>query len=357
MSSIDIQLTSQLGDFQLDISFSTPANGVIALFGRSGSGKTSVLRAIAGLDKRISGKITFKGNTWQDNRTFLPAHRRPLGYVFQEPSLFHHLSVRQNLEYGWQRIPANARRIGFDDVVDLLGVTPLMQRSTLQLSGGERQRVAIARALLTSPELLLMDEPLSALDHAAKQAILPYLETLHDQFNIPSIYVSHDPHEVAHLADHMILLEQGRVMAQGKAADLLTRLDLPIAGYDDAASRLEGTIASHDDTYHLTWVSMESGRVAVAREDLPVGRRARVEIHARDVSLALHAHSDTSILNILPARVADMQDINPTQTIVRLELMDGQHLLARITRRSKMVLGLHKGMHLYAQVKSVALIS
>ncbi len=357
MSSIEVQLQSRLGDFHLDVAFSAPANGVVALFGRSGSGKTSVLRAIAGLNKSVTGSVVIQGETWQNASTFIPTHKRPLGYVFQEASLFPHLSVRKNLEYGWQRIPASERRIKFDDVVELLGIVPLLQRATARLSGGERQRVGIARALLTSPKLLLMDEPLSALDHGAKQAILPYLESLHDQLNIPSLYVSHDPNEVAHLADHMILLEQGKVAAQGKASELLTRLDLPIAGYDDASSLLEGTVASHDYTYHLTWISMECGRVAVARQDLPEGRRARVEIRARDVSLSLHAHCDTSILNILPARVIDTHDINQTQTIVRLQLLDGQTLLSRITRRSAMALGIHEGMHLYAQVKSVALIS
>jgi molybdate transport system ATP-binding protein len=202
-----------------------------------------------------------------------------------------------------------------------------------------------------------MDEPLSALDHGSKQAILPYLESLHDEFAIPSLYVSHDPNEVARLADHMVVLEQGKVIAQGEAASLLTRLDLPLSGYDDAAALLEGFVSSHDHTYHLTWISMHGGRVAVGREDLPVGRHARVQIQARDVSLSLKAHADTSILNILPVRVIDTHDINQTQMLVRLELDDGQTLLSRITRRSAMGMGIHEGMPLYAQVKSVALLS
>ncbi|MEN8130347.1 MAG: TOBE domain-containing protein [Pseudomonadota bacterium] len=201
-----------------------------------------------------------------------------------------------------------------------------------------------------------MDEPLSALDHEAKQAILPYLESLHDEYAIPSLYVSHDPNEVARLADQMVLLEQGKVVDMGSAADLMTRLDLPLAAYDDATSILEGSVSTHDLTYHLTWISMHGGQVAVSREDLPVGKRARVEILARDVSLSLKPHSDTSILNILPAKIVDTQDINRSQLIVRLQLQDGQHLLSRITRRSAMAIGLHEEMHLYAQVKSVALI-
>jgi molybdate transport system ATP-binding protein len=202
-----------------------------------------------------------------------------------------------------------------------------------------------------------MDEPLSALDHGAKQAILPYLECLHDEYAIPSLYVSHDPNEVARLANQMVLLDQGKVIAVDTAANLLTRLDQPLASYDQAASILEGSVSTHDHTYHLTWVAMHGGRVAVSREDLAVGKRARVEILARDVSLSLKVHSDTSIINILPVKVVDTQDISQSQLIVRLELLDGQHLLSRITRRSAMGMGLQEGMRLYAQVKSVALIA
>lgn len=357
MSGIEVSLYNRLGDFLLDVAFEAPASGVTALFGRSGSGKTSVLRAVAGLVRARQGVVKVNGECWQDGRHFVPVHRRALGYVFQEASLFTHLSVRGNLLYGWRRVPAEQRRVKFDDVVELLGIGPLLQRPTASLSGGERQRVAIGRALLASPRLLLMDEPLSALDHTARQSILPYLENLHNELAIPSLYVSHDPDEVAHLADHMVLLEAGRVAASGGAAELLTRLDLPLANFDDATAILEGTVSVHDHTYHLTWIAMHGGRVAVAREqDLPVGRRARVQIHARDVSLSLSAHHDTSILNLLPARVADTREVNPTQLLVRLELEDGQTLLSRITRRSGMALGLHEGMFLYAQVKSVALV-
>ena len=357
MSVLEVQLQDTLGEFRLDVSFETPSNGVTALFGHSGSGKTSVLRAIAGLVRTSRGRITLNGDTWQDKDLFVPPHKRPIGYVFQEASLFPHLSVRRNLEYGWRLVPRQERKVDFDHVVELLGVGPLLKRASGRLSGGERQRVGIARALLTSPRLLLMDEPLSALDHAAKQAILPYLESLHDEYAIPSLYVSHDPNEVARLADQMILLDRGRVVATDSAANLLTRLDLPLARHDDAAAILEGSVSAHDHTYHLTWIAMDGGRVAVSREDLPVGKKARVEVLARDVSLALRSHCDTSIINILPATVIDTQDINQSQLIVRLELQDGQHLLSRITRRSAMALGLQEGMSIHAQVKSVALIA
>jgi len=357
MSDIEVSLSHRQGDFQLEVIFNTPASGVTALFGHSGSGKTSVLRAIAGLVRADHARIRVNGELWQDRDHFLPTHRRPVGYVFQEASLFPHLSVRRNLEYGWRQIPASERKIPFHSAVELLGVGPLLKRATRRLSGGERQRVAIARALLTSPRLLLMDEPLSALDHTAKQAILPYLESLHDEFGIPSLYVSHDPREVARLADQVVVLDQGKVVAYGGAASMMTRLDLAPARFNDATSILEGSISAHDPTYHLTWIGMLGGRVAVPREYLPVGKRARVEIQARDVSLSLKAHSDTSIINILPCRVVDTREINASQLLVRLELEDGQTLLSRITRRSAMALALSEGCRLYAQVKSVALIA
>lgn len=356
MSNIEVNLKQRLGDMELDTEFSVPATGVTALFGRSGSGKTTVLRAIAGLLKVKNGLIRINGETWQENKQFVPAHQRPIGYVFQEASLFPHLSVRRNLEYGRRLVPEEQHKVEFDSAVEILGIGPLLQRATHKLSGGERQRVAIARALLTSPKLLLMDEPLSALDHESKQAILPYLESLHDQFAIPSIYVSHDPNEVARLADQMVLLDSGKVIAQGAASDLLTRLDLPLANYDDAVSLLEGYVSAHDNSYHLTWIGMDGGRVAVTREDLPVGKHARVEISARDVSLSLKAHSDTSIINILPVRVIDTHETSPSQIMVRLALEDDQTLLARITRRSAVSMGLHEGMALFAQVKSVSLL-
>ncbi|MBW9267616.1 MAG: molybdenum ABC transporter ATP-binding protein [Candidatus Thiodiazotropha sp. (ex. Lucinisca nassula)] len=357
MSGIEVNLKHCLGDFDLEVDFTAPAQGVTALFGPSGSGKTSVLRAVAGLERTTQGVVRVNGETWQDENRFLPVHRRPIGYVFQEASLFPHLSVRENLQYGMRRVSEAQRQIPFHDVVELFGISTLLPRSTARLSGGERQRVAIARALLTSPRLLLMDEPLSALDHAAKQTIMPYLERLHDEFAIPSLYVSHDPNEVARLADHMVVLDSGRVTAQGEAAPLLTRLDMPLSGYDDASALLVGNVTSHDHSYHLTWITLQGNRIAVPREDLPVGRHARVQIQARDVSLSLRAHTDTSILNILPVRVIDTRDISPTQVLVRLELEDGQTLLSRITRRSAMGMGILEGMQLYAQVKSVALLT
>lgn len=354
--TIEVELRlRRSGGFQLEATFSAPGRGVTALFGDSGSGKTTLLRCVAGLEQ-ARGLCRIRNEIWQNEGSFLPPHRRPVGYVFQEASLLPHLSVRENLEFGWRLIAPAHRRIRFEDAVDLLGVGPLFGRATARLSGGERQRVAIARALLTSPRLLLMDEPLSALDHASKEAIIPYLERVFDELGLPVLYVSHHPDEVARLADQMVLLEDGKVRASGQAVDLMTRLDLPIALFDSASAVLEGQVGGHDDTFHLTYIDTNAGRFSVPKEDLVIGRRTRLQIHARDVSLALTDRHDTSILNIFPARILGMRDLNPAQLLVRLGLEDGQILLARITRRSGVALGLYEGMPLFAQVKSVALV-
>jgi len=231
-----------------------------------------------------------------------------------------------------------------------------LQRSPNKLSGGERQRVAIARALLSDPRLLLMDEPLSALDHAAKSAILPYLERLHNELRLPVLYVSHDPDEVARLADRMVLIEDGRVQASGPVSKMMTSLKLPLSGYDNASAVLSGIVTGHDDTYHLTHISCAGNRIALPRVDLASGTRAQVQIHARDVSLSLSAHNDMSISNIIPAVVVGTRELDAAQLLVELALEDGQTLLAKITRHSGVALGITEGKLLYTQIKGVALL-
>lgn len=359
MSELTLSLKLPRRGFELDVSVTVPARGVTALFGPSGCGKTTVLRCVAGLE-RAAGACRLGDEVWQDDAQgiFVPTHQRPIGYVFQEPSLFPHLSVRDNLRFGFKRLESDRQQVGFDEVVHLLGVRRLLTRATGGLSGGERQRVAMARALLRSPRLLLMDEPLAALDHASKRDILPYLERLHDELSIPVLYVSHSPDEVARLADRMVLMEQGRVRATGSAAELLVRLDLPLAWDDDASALIEGEVSGHDPRYGLTEVRIAGGRLLVARVDRPVGVRVRVRVHARDVSLALAPPGATSILNVLPARVNALEPVGEAQVLVSLCGGDGEvtPLLARITRRSADALGLVPGMAVYAQVKSVALM-
>ena len=354
--TLALRVALALPTFALDVTCDIPTQGITGLFGRSGSGKTTLLRCIAGLERTARAQIEFNGELWQDAGRFLPTHRRAVGYVFQESSLFPHLDVRGNLEFGLRRVPAPQRRLGFDEAVALLDLSALLRHRAPRLSGGERQRVAIARALLTSPQLLLMDEPLSNLDQSSKAEILPHLERLRDSLAIPIIYVSHALGEVMRLADHLVLLEAGRVRAAGPLQQLLARSDLPLGHFEDSGCVFDAVIEEHDPSYHLTYVRIGAGRLAVSLKQAPIGHRVRVRIDARDVSLALKPPELTSIINILPAKVlAVSDDRDPAQTLVRLELAT-EPLLARITRRSAVQLGIAPGMLLYAQVKSVALM-
>ncbi len=345
-------------DFTLDVDLQLPGRGVSALFGVSGSGKTACLRAIAGLERAPGGYLRVNGEVWQDDSCglFVPTHQRPLGYVFQEASLFRHLSIRRNLEYGLRRVPERARKVSLTHVVELLGIAPLLERLPHKLSGGEKQRVAIARALATSPRILLMDEPLAALDLQRKQEILPYLERLHDELEIPLIYVSHAPDEVARLADHLVVLEQGQVRAGGPLGEILARLDLPIRLGEDTGVVLDGAIAEVDTKWHLARVTFAGGSLWVRDSGVPVGQQVRVRILARDISIALGAHTDTSIQNVLSATVEQLvNDAHPALMMVRLNT-GGVPLVARITQRSAAKLGLQPGLKVWAQIKTVAIV-
>jgi len=356
MNQIRASFKMQLDSFALDASFDAPAVGVTALFGPSGSGKTTLLRCIAGLE-RAAGSLHVNGATWQDETQFMPVHKRPLGYVFQEASLFLHLSVRANLEYGLKRTPLAERKVPLEQAVEWLGLNHLIERKDpSQLSGGERQRVAIGRALLTSPRILLMDEPLSALDNTSKHDILPYLERLHRELKIPVLYVSHAMDEVARLADHLVLLEKGRVIASGALNEMLARLDLPTAHFDDAGAVIEAAVTQQDEIYHLTRLDFSSGHLWVGKVDQPFGTVVRARVLARDVSIATQAPQGSSINNILNARIEEIRDEGPDKVIVRLKVGDAQALLSRITRRSRDHLALVAGMYVCAQVKSVALM-
>jgi molybdate transport system ATP-binding protein len=342
-------------DFQLDVTCEFPASGVAALFGRSGSGKTTLLRCLAGLERPAPGRVSLNGEVWQDDHHFLPPHRRPLGYVFQESNLFPHLNARGNLEFGLRRVPAAKRRIRFEEVVEFMGLTGLLLHRADQLSGGQRQRVAIARAVLTSPQMLLLDEPLSSLDLESRAEILPYLESLPDRLSIPIIYVSHEISEITRLADHIAIMEAGAVVACGPLQTLLTRPELPLAHLDEAGSIFNGVIAQHDAEFHLSYVSVAGARLALSRQSAPVGAQVRVRIDARDVSLALKPPELSSITNVLAGRVIDVtDDRDPAHRLVRIDI-GGQQLLARITHRSVVQLGVSAGLAVFAQIKSVAL--
>jgi len=353
---IDARFALERRDFTLDISFTAPGKGVTALFGASGSGKTTLLRCIAGLEKPDSAYFKINGNCWHDENTSLAVHQRPIAYVFQEASLFPHLNVRDNIAYGWRRIPKQQRKLQFDDVTAWLGLEALLERHPEQLSGGQRQRAAIARALLTSPQLLLMDEPLASLDANGKAEILPYLESLWRELDIPVLYVSHSPEEVQQLANHLILLDQGRVAGAGELNTLLTDPLLAISHFEDAAAVLEAWVVGHDKEFHLTSLAFDGARVSVSYNGLPLGYKARLRVCARDVSLALVQPQQISISNSFAVRVVSIDpDRDPSQMLVRCEI-GGQFLLSRITRRSVHLLNIKVGINVYAQVKSVALM-
>jgi molybdate transport system ATP-binding protein len=358
-ATVEAAFRGTLGRFALDAAFSVPAAGVTALFGPSGCGKTSVLRCIAGLT-RLPGRCVVDGDVWQDGAAFRPPHRRPIGYVFQEASLFPHLSVTGNLLYAahGRRPVAAAGTIGFDEVAALLGLEQLLDRSPGNLSGGERQRVAIGRALLSQPRLLLMDEPLSALDRQTKDEILPFLERLHDSLSLPVLYVSHDLAEVERLADHLVLMQAGRVTAAGPLATLQSNPALPLAGARGAAVSIDAVVEAYDAAYGLATLAADGGRFTVPMAAGEPGARRRLTIAAGDVSLTHTRPADTTVLNILPARIASATPATAHEIVVVLGLGaegTGASLLARVTRRSWDQLGLTEGMPVYAQVKGVAL--
>jgi molybdate transport system ATP-binding protein len=355
-ATIHAHFNTTLGAFTLDIDLQLPGRGITAIFGPSGCGKTTLLRCIAGLQKVPGGSMRIDNETWQDETIFVPTHKRAVGYVFQESNLFVHLNVRSNLEYGFKRTPSAQRRLDFAEVVTLLGVAPLLTQMPNTLSGGQRQRVAIARALLCSPRLLLLDEPLANLDLSSRAEILPYLEQLHDRLDMPVIYVSHSPAEVAQLADYLVLLERGHVTASGALNDILTRTDLLPAQQEEASAVIEGHVIGHEREYLLTHIAVPGGQLAVAQRELELGQRVRVRILARDVSIALQPSHTTSITNILPARIVDIAvTSNSPHALLRLDL-GSEIILARITRRSVATLNLTLNMMVYAQVKSVALM-
>ncbi|MBA4214450.1 MAG: molybdenum ABC transporter ATP-binding protein [Polaromonas sp.] len=362
----DLQLTARLvrPGFTLDVDLSLPARGVSVLFGPSGSGKTSCLRVLAGLEPQAQGMVRVDGEVWQDSaqRVMRPVHQRALGYVFQEASLFDHLSVRDNLMFGFKRTPPAQRRHAWDHGLELLGIAHLLQRRPHELSGGERQRVAIARALATSPRVLLMDEPLASIDAARKNDILPWLEQLHAQLDIPVVYVTHSSDELARLADHVVLLHEGRALCSGPVMELMTRLDLPLARGDAAAALIEAKVVGHSPEDCLSEVAFGGGCLLLPQAGsaaLPNGTPVRVRIQARDVSLSLQAPAHSSVLNVLSATVVDVLDDSPGQVLVGLQLGHGAEsvrLLSRISLVSARRLGIAPGQAVFAQIKGVAMV-
>jgi molybdate transport system ATP-binding protein len=359
---IQASFRGNLGNFSLDANFAVPAVGVTAIFGPSGCGKTTVARCLAGLQYLPESFCSIDGEIWQDPSSFRKAHERPIGYVFQEASLFSHLSVKSNLLYGAPRDVAVSKPdgIGFDEVIELLGLARLLDRSPHNLSGGERQRVAIGRALLSQPKLLLMDEPLSALDRQTKSEILPFLERLHARLSLPVIYISHDMSEIERLADHLILMQHGHVVGAGPLQVLQSDPSLPLAGAREAAVSLDATVEARDSGYGLLTLRVAGGCLLVPAPPIAAGKRQRLRIAASDVSIARTAPDASSILNVMPARIVSNSPLGHGEVIVVLALGAdgcGARLLARITRRSWDQLELAEAMSVFAQVKGVSLVS
>ncbi|MBD9564187.1 molybdenum ABC transporter ATP-binding protein [Pseudomonas sp. PDM09] len=358
---IHARLKLNYSGFSLDVDLQLPGRGVTALYGHSGSGKTTCLRCIAGLERAEQGFIQVNDEVWEDSDKgiFVPPHKRALGYVFQEASLFPHLSVRGNLEFGLKRIPRQQRRVDMAHATELLGISHLLDRDPQNLSGGERQRIGIARALLTSPKLLLMDEPLAALDTQRKNEILPYLQRLHDELDIPVLYVSHSQDEVARLADHLVLLSNGKALASGAIGETLARLDLPLALGDDAGVVIEGHVSAYDADYQLLTLQLPNTDLSIRVTHSPMaeGQALRCKVQARDVSLSLQGVEQSSILNRLPVTViSEIGADNAAHVLIRLNAA-GTPLLARITRYSRDQLSLHPGQQLWAQIKAVAVLA
>ncbi len=358
MTIIQARFLLDYGDFKLDVDLHLPGSGITVLFGHSGSGKTTLLRCIAGLQQAPRGFLEINGHIWQDSERglFLPTYKRPLGYVFQEANLFPHLTVRANLHYGLKRIKQNHGAVKLEQAVELLGIGHLMARMPGHLSGGERQRVAIARALALNPEILLMDEPLASLDFKRKQEILPFLSRLHQQLDIPVLYVTHSQQEVAQLADTLVIMAEGQVLASGPLSETQSRLDVPLAQDREAATVWQATVAEHETDYHLSRVAFAGGSLSIPAVDAPVGTPLRIQIYARDVSIVLETPTATSILNVLPATITGIADGREGQAVVQVRV-GTQALLAHITRKSALLLGLQIGMAVYVQIKGTSILN
>lgn len=355
---LQIRLRVAREAFELAVDLTLPSTGITVLFGPSGSGKTTLLRGVAGLERGCRGRVQIGAEVWQDDAQArcLPTWQRPLGYVFQEASLFEHLTVRGNLRFGLKRSRAPDADRALDSAIGLLGIERLLDRLPGQLSGGERQRVAIARALATQPRLLLLDEPLAALDLARKQEILPWLERMRDELQLPMLYVTHSADELARLADQLVVLDQGRVRAAGPAAAVMSSIDRPVLLADDVGALLSGQMAERDERWHLSRVAFDGGSLWLRDIGLPIGHAVRLRVLARDVSLAIDEPSGSSIQNHLPCTIESWApDAHPSQVLVRASVGTST-LVARITGRAFDALGLEPGRQAWLQVKSVALL-
>ena len=355
---LSVALSKKRDGFALQVAFNAPTPGVVALFGRSGCGKSTTIDLIAGLLHPDSGHVRLDDVTLLDTAAgvSVPAERRRIGYVFQDSKLFPHLSVVGNLRYGLKRAKGIEQRIGFDEVVALLGLAPLLTRRTHRLSGGERQRVALGRALLSQPRLLLLDEPLASLDTARREEVLPYFEVLRDRLSIPMIYVSHQFDEVLRLATHVVLLDSGKVVAQGSPAEVSLQPQLRmIVGPEAVGAVLDGRITSVDTARKLAQLQLGRGVLLISARDANVGASVRVQLLARDVILATQPPHGLSVRNSIEGTIDDVLDDDDEAKLVRVDIGGGAMVLARVTTAAVDALQLERGSAVWVLIKAVSM--
>ncbi len=364
MSELSMNITLEKGAFRLEFSAQLPNTGILGIWGSSGSGKTTLLRCLAGLEANTKGTIQIGAHHWLDSARnhFVPTWQRDLGYVFQEASLFQHLSVLQNVAFGFKRSSARGTintlgKAALEESIALLGLEPLLDRRPHELSGGERQRVAIARALATRPSLLLLDEPMSALDLNKKSELYPWIEKLTHELHIPIVLVSHSIEEIARLTKHLVILERGRILAQGPTAEVLTSIETPFDFGEHASSILRASVQEIDKTWDLAKIALDQHALWIENHGFQIGQTVGVRILARDVSLSLHQPSQTSIQNSIHCSITGRRDLpNSSQCLVQLQC-GNQIILAKITRRALATLDLQMGQSIWAQIKSVAMLT
>lgn len=355
-AALSVRTLLRRAEFALDVDAALPLTGVTALFGRSGCGKTTLLRVIAGLERVAGAEVRFGDTVWQNGREFVPLHRRRIGLVFQEHSLLPHLSVQGNLLYGYKRTPQAERRLHLPEVADMLGIADLLARSIDKLSGGQRQRVSLGRALLTSPRLMLLDEPLSALDTQTKREIMPFLSRLADESGVPVVMVTHAPEEVERLANRVVFMRDGRIERIETLREALARPDSPLFDDAGAVSVLEGRVGEVNQ-HGLRAFGAENARLWLsAGEPGAAATVRRLRIVARDVSLALDDPSRISIQNHLRVTIERIDAVASGRALVACRLADAQLLLAEVTPWSVTQLGLAPGQQVFALIKSVALM-
>jgi molybdate transport system ATP-binding protein len=350
--TVQLKYALQRAGFSLDVALDIPMQGITGIFGASGAGKTTLLRCIAGLENAPGSDLVVAGERWQGENMSRPVHERNIGYVFQEPRLFGHLKVRANIEYGRRRRGSEAGP-DLDEVVELLGLETLLERWPNELSGGEAQRVAIARALLRAPRFVLMDEPLASLDASRKDEILPFLDRLHAESSIPVIYVSHNLEEICRLCDHLVILDGGRVVADGELQSVLVQMNVPQLVGEEAGSVIVGRVAKYDQKYGLTLMSFSGGELWLPGRLGDIGDNLRLRIRANDISLSRSRPAETTVLNLLDVVIEEIQVRLGPILLVRLAVGQ-ERLIARITRRSCEELSLQPGDKVVAQIKAAA---